>query len=127
MEAIGWRLEATPYGNGAEVRAVPPSGPELPYGTRVGLALREIASALVWAWTDRPVGDPAVAGATALYERLRAELQRPELLIDLPGGGVHDSTTPIAEQFGPGRLPVARGRREQEGPVPGASRRARCR
>ncbi|WP_158073083.1 hypothetical protein [Streptomyces kebangsaanensis] len=45
--------------------------------------LRQIASALVWAWTDRPVGDPAVAGAMGLYERLRAEPDRPELLLEL--------------------------------------------
>ncbi|MEJ8640507.1 hypothetical protein WKI68_01810 [Streptomyces sp. MS1.HAVA.3] len=117
VEAVGWELAATPYGNGVEVRAVPPSGAEVPYGTQVGLALLRIAAALAWAWTDRPVGDPAVAGATALYERLRAELQRPELLMALPGGCVLDSTTPIAVQFGPGRLAVARGRREEEGPV----------
>ncbi|MFJ8311105.1 MULTISPECIES: hypothetical protein [unclassified Streptomyces] len=56
----------------------------MPYGTPVGLSLGQIASALVSAWTDRPVGDPPVAGATALHERLRAELKRPELLLPLP-------------------------------------------
>ncbi|MFB7180226.1 hypothetical protein ACFCYI_21315 [Streptomyces sp. NPDC056257] len=117
VEAAGWQLEATRYGNKVEVRAVPPAGPELPYGTPVGLALGRIASALVWAWTDRPVGDPAVAGAMALYERLRAELERPELLLELPGGKVYDSTLPIAEQFGPARLPVVKGRFAEEGPV----------
>ncbi|MFF4434897.1 hypothetical protein ACFYZ4_37780 [Streptomyces sp. NPDC001513] len=117
VEAAGWELASTRYGNKVEVRAVPPAGPELPYGTPVGLALGQIASALVWAWTDRPVGDPAVAGAMALYERLRAELERPELLLELPGGKVHDSSTPIAEQFGPGRLPVVKGRYAEEGPV----------
>ncbi|WP_405829007.1 hypothetical protein [Streptomyces sp. NBC_00105] len=116
-EAAGWELASTRYGNKVEVRAVPPAGRELPYGTPVGLSLGRIASALVWAWTDRPVGDPAVAGAMALYERLRAELARPELLLELPGGLVQDSSTPIAEQFGPGRLPVVRGRYAEEGPV----------
>ncbi|MFE9932293.1 hypothetical protein [Streptomyces sp. NPDC005533] len=117
VEAAGWELAATRYGNKVEVRAVPPAGPALPYGTPVGLDLGRIASALVWAWTDRPVGDPAVAGAMALYERLRAELERPELLLELPGGKVHDSSTPIAEQFGPARLPVVKGRYAEEGPV----------
>ncbi|WP_274535376.1 hypothetical protein [Streptomyces sp. CB00455] len=74
VPAARWELAATPYGVGVEVRAVPPAGPELPYGTPVGLSLPQMASALVWAWTDRPVGDPAVAGAMALYERLRGEL-----------------------------------------------------
>ncbi|WP_242645968.1 hypothetical protein [Streptomyces triculaminicus] len=116
--ATGWELAATPYGIGVEVRAVPPAGPELPYRTPVGLPLGQIASALVWAWTDRPVGDPAVAGAMALYERLRAELERPELLLALPGGRVKDTSARIAERFGPARLPVAMDRRKEEGPVP---------
>ncbi|MEU6882417.1 hypothetical protein [Streptomyces sp. NPDC046712] len=118
VEAADWELAATPYGIGVEVRAVPPAGPELPYGTPVGLPLGRIASALVWAWTDRPVGDPAVAGAMALFERLRAELERPELLLALPGGRIQDTSARIAERFGPGRLPVAMDRRKEEGPVP---------
>ncbi|WP_405704798.1 hypothetical protein [Streptomyces sp. NBC_00069] len=118
VEAAGWELAATRYGIGAEVRAVPPAGPELPYRTPVGLSCRQIASALVWAWTDRPVGDPAVAGALALYERLRAELDRPELLVALPGGRVQDTSARIAERFGPGQLPVAMDGRKEEGPVP---------
>ncbi|MFE1412834.1 hypothetical protein ACFW6F_18790 [Streptomyces sp. NPDC058746] len=118
VPAVGWELAATAYGTRVEVRAVPAAGPALRYGTPVGLRLGEIASALVWAWTDRPVGDPAVAGATALYERLRAELARPELLLALPGGRVHDSPTPFAERFGPGRLPVAMDRRKEEDPAP---------
>ncbi|MGW6983021.1 hypothetical protein ACWGE1_26905 [Streptomyces sp. NPDC054932] len=118
VEAAGWELAATRYGIGVEVRAVPPAGPELPYRTPVGLDLGRMAAALVWAWTDRPVGDPAVAGAMALYERLRAELARPELLLALPGGRVQDTSARIAERFGPGRLPVAMDDREEEGPVP---------
>ncbi|MGW2815953.1 hypothetical protein [Streptomyces sp. NPDC001415] len=117
VEAAGWELATTPYGTGVEVRPVPPAGSELRYGTPVGLALRQIASALVWAWTDRPVGDPAVAGATALYERLRAELDRPDLLVALPGGRVQDTSARIAERFGPERLPVAADSRKEEGPV----------
>ncbi|PWK64049.1 hypothetical protein BCL76_117126 [Streptomyces sp. CG 926] len=118
VEAAGWELAATPYGIGVEVRAVPPAGPELPYRTPVGLDLAAIASALVWAWTDRPVGDPAVAGAMEMYERLRAELARPELLLALPGGRVQDTSARIAERFGPGLLPVAMDDRKEEGPVP---------
>ncbi|MFB6810886.1 hypothetical protein [Streptomyces sp. NPDC056387] len=113
VEAAGWELAATPYGVGVEVRAVPPAGAELPYRTPVGLSLRQIASALVWAWTDRPVGDPAVAGAMALYERLRAELARPELLVELPGARVEGTAERLAERFGPGRLPVAADRRKE--------------
>lgn len=118
VEAAGWKLAATPYGIGVEVRAVEPAGPGLPYGTPVGLPLGRIARALVWAWTDRPVGDPAVAGATALYERLRTESSRPELLLALPGGRVKDTSARIAERFGPERLPVAMDRRKEAGDVP---------
>ncbi|MER7539251.1 hypothetical protein ABTX77_31380 [Streptomyces sp. NPDC097704] len=106
VPAAGWELEGNPHGLGVEVRAVPSAGPELPHRTPVGLPLTEIASALVWAWTDRPVGDPALTGAADLYERLRAELDRPELLLDLPGGRVKDTSARIAERFGPDRLPV---------------------
>ncbi|MEU9864824.1 hypothetical protein AB0D99_28500 [Streptomyces sp. NPDC047971] len=118
VEAADWELSATPRGIGVEVRAVPPAGPELPYGTPVGLPVDRIAGALVWAWTDRPVGDPAVAGAMALYERLRAELGRPELVLPLPGGRVQDTSASIAERFGPARLRVSMDRRKEEGPVP---------
>ncbi|WP_030848741.1 hypothetical protein [Streptomyces sp. NRRL F-4474] len=117
VEAAGWELAATRYGR-VEVRAVPPAGPELPRRTPVGLAVGQIASALVWAWTDRPVGDPAVAGAVDVYERLRAELDRPELLLALPGGIVADSTVPIAERFGPERLPVVEDQGEENGKPP---------
>ncbi|MCC0093683.1 hypothetical protein K7B10_02530 [Streptomyces flavotricini] len=117
VEAAGWELAATPYGAGVEVRAVPPAGAELPYRTPVGLSLWQMAGALVWAWTDRPVGDPAVAGAMDLYERLRAELARPDLLMALAGGRVQDTSERIAERFGPARLPVAVDRRKEAKPV----------
>ncbi|MEU4105887.1 hypothetical protein AB0F16_35875, partial [Streptomyces tanashiensis] len=107
VPAAGWELAATRQGRGVEVRAVPPAGPEPHYRTPVGLALTDIASALVWAWTDRPVGDPNLAGAPALYERLRAELDRPELLLELSESRVDDTPERIAERFGPRRLPVA--------------------
>ncbi|MFF5446362.1 hypothetical protein [Streptomyces sp. NPDC012888] len=118
VPAARWELAATRYGVGAEVRAVPGAGVEPSYGTPVGLPLREIACALVWAWTDRPAGDPAVAGAADVYERLRAELDRPELLLALPGGRVEDTPEGIAERFGPERLPVAMDLRKEAGPVP---------
>ncbi|KQX54711.1 MULTISPECIES: hypothetical protein [unclassified Streptomyces] len=118
VPAADWDLAAPSYGLGVEVRALPPKGVEAPYGTRVGLSLGEIASALVWAWTDRPVGDPAAAGATDLYERLRAELARPELLLELPHVRVRDTSERIAERFGPARLPVSMDRRKDEGERP---------
>ncbi|MEV7180243.1 hypothetical protein [Kitasatospora sp. NPDC093679] len=118
VEAAGWELTATPYSTGVDVRAVPAAGVELRYGTPVGLPLQVIASALVWACTDRPVGDPAVAGAAALHDRLRAELARPELLLDLAGGSVRDTPEGIEQRFGPARIPVARDRRKEEGPLP---------
>ncbi|GAA4078689.1 hypothetical protein GCM10022284_13270 [Streptomyces hundungensis] len=118
VEAAGWELAASAYSTGVDVRAVPPAGPRLPYGTPVGLAYQAMAAALAWAWTDRPVGDPAVVGAVALYERLRAELDRPELLLVLAHGRVKDSPEGIADRFGPGRLPVAGDARKAAGPVP---------
>ncbi|MFD5975633.1 hypothetical protein [Streptomyces bacillaris] len=114
VEAAGWELVSTAYSYGVTVRPVAPPGAEPPYGTPVGIPLREIASALVWAWTDRPVGDPAVAGAAALYERLREELARPGLLLKLEGGRVQDTTDRIAGRFGPARLPVALDRRKDD-------------
>ncbi|MFC8954486.1 hypothetical protein ACFT8P_17890 [Streptomyces sp. NPDC057101] len=116
VPAAGWELVASRYGPGVDVRALPPEGTEVRYGTPVGLPLLRIASALVWAWTDRPVGDPATAGAAALHDRLRAELARPDLLLELPDGHIQDTTVPIPERFGPARMPVATDRREDEKP-----------
>ncbi|MER5309391.1 hypothetical protein ABT034_16565 [Streptomyces sp. NPDC002773] len=118
VPAGGWEIAARTYGSAVDVRALPPAGTDVRYGTPVGLPLGLIASALVWAWTDRPVGDPAMAGATALYERLRAELARPELLVELLDGRVQDSPVPIAERFGPARIPVSMARRKEEGEQP---------
>ncbi|MFD4246232.1 hypothetical protein ACFWP3_32265 [Streptomyces sp. NPDC058525] len=55
-------------------------------GRRVGVAgpfPAEPASVVAWALTERPVGDPAVRGATALYGALRARLDDPRTLIPL--------------------------------------------
>ncbi|WP_234315142.1 hypothetical protein [Streptomyces globisporus] len=117
VPAAGWELAATRHGRGVQVRAVPPAGLELPYRTPEGLALTEVASALAWAWTDRPVGDPALAGVPALYEWLRAELERPDLLLELSESRVRDTPDRIAERFGPRRLPVAGDPEDGAGPV----------
>lgn len=57
---------------------------------------RGLATALAWALSERPVGDPAVRGVTELYERLAARLRAPELLVQLNGMRFP------AELFGPG-------------------------
>ncbi len=124
VPAAGWELAAASYGSEVEVRALPPAGTEPPCGTPVGLDLGRIASALVWAWTDRPVGDPAVAGAPALYERLRAELDRPELLVRLAHGRIDDAPERIAERFGPDGSPWP-GTGARRGPGPGDRLRLR--
>ncbi|MCX5206469.1 hypothetical protein OG897_34315 [Streptomyces sp. NBC_00237] len=116
VPAVGWELAASAYGAGVEVRPIPPAGPAPRYGTQVGLPCRLIASALVWAWTDRPVGDPATAGAYDLYERLRGELARPDLLMEVYYGWVKGTPEELAERFGPARLPVAMHTRKKEGP-----------
>ncbi|MFD3727496.1 hypothetical protein [Streptomyces sp. NPDC058671] len=113
VPAAGWELAARTYGTAVDVRAVPPAGTDVRRRAPVGLPLGRIASALVWAWTDRPVGDPAMAGANDLHDRLRAELARPELILEL-GGHIQDTTAPIAERFGPATLPVAMDRRKDE-------------
>ncbi len=55
-------------------------------GRRVGVAgpfPAEPASVVAWALTERPVGDPAVRAAAALYGTLRARLDAPGTLIPL--------------------------------------------
>ncbi|RSS80016.1 hypothetical protein [Streptomyces sp. WAC06614] len=42
---------------------------------------QSVGSMIVWALTERPVGDPAAAGALALYTRLRAVLDDPGTLV----------------------------------------------
>ncbi|MFE5493219.1 hypothetical protein ACFQ7Z_25155 [Streptomyces virginiae] len=41
------------------------------------------ASAVVWALTELPVGDPAAAGAAAVHSALRARMDDPRTLIPL--------------------------------------------
>ncbi|GGV44244.1 hypothetical protein GCM10010182_80920 [Actinomadura cremea] len=65
-----------------------------------------VASALVWALTDRPVGDPATAGAADLYARLRARMAAPELL--LPTRKPHSLRRGAPDAFGPRTVPVRR-------------------
>lgn len=57
---------------------------------------RDTATALAWALTERPVGDPSVRGATELHDRLQARLSAPKLLVVLEDMDV------TAELFGPG-------------------------
>ncbi|GAA3491553.1 hypothetical protein GCM10018987_56360 [Streptomyces cremeus] len=116
VPAVGWELAATAWGSGVEVRAVPPAGPPLPHRTQVGLPYGVIAAVLAWAWTDRSVGDPATAGSYDLYERLRAELTRPEMLVEVRRGKLAGTPEDIAGRFGPARLPVAMDARKKEGP-----------
>ncbi|MFI6448601.1 hypothetical protein [Kitasatospora sp. NPDC050543] len=76
------------------------------------------ASALVWALTERPVGDAVAAGAAQLYDRLSRRLDAPGLLV--PAGFHRLPGTPQerAAFFGPGTHPVlSRPRR----PRPGAA------
>ncbi|KAF0845404.1 hypothetical protein FNL39_1075 [Nocardia caishijiensis] len=56
---------------------------------------RELATALMWGLTERPVGDPEVRGIIELHDRLRARLQAPGLLVELSSGRFP------AELFGP--------------------------
>ncbi|GAB2556830.1 hypothetical protein GCM10027167_74680 [Nocardia heshunensis] len=44
---------------------------------------RELATALAWALTERPVADPGVSGIGDLYLRLQDRLRAPDLLISL--------------------------------------------
>ncbi|MEV6098448.1 hypothetical protein [Nocardia sp. NPDC051981] len=66
---------------------------------------RSLATALVWALTDRPAGDPNIRGLDELYNRLRMRLHAPDLLITL------DLTKVAAEHFGPNTYgPAPQGR-----------------
>ncbi|MEC3920039.1 hypothetical protein [Nocardia sp. CDC160] len=56
---------------------------------------RDLATALAWALTERPVGDPASTGIAELYERLHERLQAPKLLVTL------SRTRVTPEHFGP--------------------------
>ncbi|MFE3194509.1 hypothetical protein ACFXHA_36270 [Nocardia sp. NPDC059240] len=44
---------------------------------------RDLATALAWALTERPVADPGVSGSGDLYLRLQDRLRAPDLLISL--------------------------------------------
>ncbi|MBO2463924.1 hypothetical protein [Actinomadura violacea] len=64
---------------------------------------RSAAARVAWALTERPVGDPATAGAADLYELLRARLNAPELVLRLQ---VDDLLKDPETVFGPGTFPV---------------------
>ncbi|WP_424210649.1 hypothetical protein ACN20G_00325 [Streptomyces sp. BI20] len=102
--AADWRLFADRY-RGAQARPVLPDGTTGPRGTVLGLPIPAVAAALVWAWTERPAGDPATRWAGALHDLLRAELARPELLYPLAERADGDERE-LERRFGPARLPV---------------------
>ncbi len=66
---------------GLELRHAEPDGTAGRWVSRDRPPHLDLASAVAWALTERPVGDPAVAGATALHERLRTGLDAPGTLI----------------------------------------------
>ncbi|MFJ9852201.1 hypothetical protein [Streptomyces sp. NPDC101150] len=68
---------------------------------------RDIASALSWALTERPVGDPATAGVEALRARLAERLDAPDLLIRLRRHRFSLDQEQMAALFGPDLYPVA--------------------
>ncbi|MEU6753218.1 hypothetical protein ABZ914_43950, partial [Spirillospora sp. NPDC046719] len=70
-----------------------------------------LASVLVWALTERPVGDPAVSGAPGLAARLRARLAAPGLLLPLGLCSLGDAER-RRELFGPDVHPVRRATRD---------------
>lgn len=63
--------------------------------------LRSVATAVVWALTERPVHDAACRGTTELFERIRARLRAPDTRVSL---GYFSLT---AEHFGPERYASA--------------------
>ncbi|MFF0525400.1 hypothetical protein ACFYTC_42470 [Actinomadura nitritigenes] len=70
-----------------------------------------LASVLVWALTERPVGDPAVSGAADLAARLRARLAAPGLLLPLGLCSLGDAER-RRDLFGPDVHPVRRATRD---------------
>ncbi|WP_207943005.1 hypothetical protein [Actinomadura sp. KC345] len=76
-------------------------------GRRVrGNPYTTLATLLVWALTERPVGTPATAGVPELHRRLRARMDAPGLL--LPLGTQHLGGNRAAREhlFGPGTHPA---------------------
>ncbi|WP_017557070.1 hypothetical protein [Nocardiopsis baichengensis] len=65
-----------------------------------------LPAVLSWALTERPVGDPAVAGVPRLYKRLCARLEEPELLQPLDLVSFAGSAADLAAVFGPDTYPV---------------------
>jgi hypothetical protein len=77
---------------------------------------RRHGALVAWALTERPVGDPALAGVPALYDRLRARLDAPDLLIPLGLCVLTGGDGDRARAFGPGTFPV----RPNDDPAGGA-------
>ncbi|GAA4894268.1 hypothetical protein ACFPM3_07630 [Streptomyces coeruleoprunus] len=71
----------------------------------------ELGSLVAWAFSERPVGDPAVAGAVGLHGRLRALLDAPETLVPLGWSRELGAAAPGHAAFAPyegGVLPCPR-------------------
>ncbi|MFG2138189.1 hypothetical protein [Streptomyces sp. NPDC048650] len=67
----------------------------------------DMASALSWALTERPVGDPATHGTPALCARLAERLDAPDLLIRLRSHRFSLGGEQMTALFGPEAYPVA--------------------
>ncbi|MCB5181566.1 hypothetical protein [Streptomyces antimicrobicus] len=76
----GFVLRPTPSGE-VRLHLVEPDGTTGSWVTGSQPAHQPAASVIAWALTERPVGDPAAAGAIALHGRLRAVLDDPGTLV----------------------------------------------
>ncbi|MEV8533745.1 hypothetical protein [Streptomyces sp. NPDC051211] len=88
------------------------AGPDGTAGPRVPAtrpAHRAAASVIAWALTERPVADPAAAGALALYSRLRTVLDDPGTLIPLGRFRPLAEAVPGDPAFAPYQGPVLPG------------------
>jgi len=73
---------------------------------RQGRPYTTLATVLIWALTQRPVGDPALAGVPELHDRLRARLDNPDLFLTLDLVYVGASREEKRELFGPRTIAV---------------------
>ncbi|WP_285494906.1 hypothetical protein [Actinomadura sp. NBRC 104425] len=73
---------------------------------REGAPYTTLAAVLIWALTQRPVGDPALAGVPELHDRLRARLDSPDLFLPLGLVSLRMSAEEKRELFGPRTIPV---------------------
>ncbi|MEU6036728.1 hypothetical protein ABZ801_15090 [Actinomadura sp. NPDC047616] len=73
---------------------------------REGTVYTALAAMLIWALTQRPVGDPALAGVPELHDRLRARLDNPDLFLRLGAVHLRMGQDEKREPFGPRTIPV---------------------